>query len=422
MIKLLIVDDSTFMRVRIRTLLETEPNIKIIGIARDGKDAINKTLILKPDVITMDINMPGVSGLEAIEAIMEQCPTPIIMISSLTYDGSKITIDALEKGAVDFIHKDLLSEETLINKIFIANNAKLITEIGAPCEKPKSTIDLGSTKGAEQDTISGKTTDTLTSDKKPDNITMDAFAKTIKERATQVKQIVTDVTKPTSGEVEISEEFIDISIPKKTTYDDSSGIPDDLLTTNRSFSIIGIGISTGGPRALSHLLPDISPDIPASIVIAQHIPAAFSKPLAERLDASSKITVKEAEDGELLVPGYAYLCPGGKHIVIEHNGIITLYDKEIFPSHHFCPSASILMSTIAKAYADKALCIMMTGMGSDGLDGIAEARKRGSYIIAQSENSSTIFGMPKAIISNNLQHEIVHLDRIAERINKLCLK
>jgi two-component system chemotaxis response regulator CheB len=422
MIKLLIVDDSTFMRVKIRNLLESEPEIKIVGIARDGRDAVKKTLILKPDVITMDINMPDISGIEAVEMIMEKCPTPIIMISSLSYSGSKITLEALEKGAVDFIHKDQLSEEILINKIFVANSAKL----GTTCTKTGSTIDIASKTDLKHDI--DKLSDTGSDVVKPSDIS--------KKKVSKKKQTTIDIIHPdeslinlenvraksTYREIETSDEFIDISIPKISTYDDSSEIPEDSLTANRKFSIIGIGISTGGPKALSHLLPNISPDIPASIVIAQHIPAAFSKPLAERLDGASNITVKEAEDGEFLIPGYAYLCPGGKHMVIEHTGFITLYDKEIFPNHHFCPSASILMSTIARAYADKALCIIMTGMGSDGLEGIAEARKSGSYIMAQSENSSTIFGMPKAIISNNLQHEIVHLDRMAERINKLCVK
>ena len=147
MIKLLIVDDSTFMRVKIRNLLESEPEIKIVGIARDGRDAVKKTLILKPDVITMDINMPDISGIEAVEIIMEKCPTPIIMISSLSYSGSKITLEALEKGAVDFIHKDQLSEEILINKIFVANSAKL----GTTCTKTGSTIDIASKTDLKHD-------------------------------------------------------------------------------------------------------------------------------------------------------------------------------------------------------------------------------------------------------------------------------
>jgi len=354
MIKVLIVDDSSFMRVKIRTLLESCSDIKVVGIARDGMDALRKTIILKPDVITMDINMPDMSGIKAVELIMQQCPTPIIMISSLTNKGTYETIEALEKGAVDYIHKDNLTEEILIEKISLATNARL--------------------------NISRKTEKRF-----PDNFLG-------KKR----EEIVSEDIKPA-----------------KT--------PEPPARVHRSFSIIGIGISTGGPGALAKVLPGISPEIPASIVIAQHMPSAFTRPLAERLDRISRLTVKEATNGETLLPGHAYICPGGKHIMIEQKGIVSLYDREKFPDYHFIPSATLLMSSISRVYEENALCIIMTGMGSDGLDGIIEAKKRGSYVIAQSENSSVIFGMPKAVISNNLQDEIVHLDDIAGRINDLCL-
>jgi len=356
MIKVLIVDDSSFIRVRIRTLLETCSEIKVIGVARDGMDALRKTLVLKPDVITMDINMPDISGIETVDLIMKQCPTPIIMVSSLTYDGANETLEALEKGAVDYIHKDHLNEKNLIEKILIAKDAK---------------INIGTGIGPAKKSAGSLIHDT--------------------------KEIFTP------------EGFK----PRTVT---------DLTSRHRTFSIIGIGISTGGPSALAKVLPRISADIPASIVIAQHMPSTFTKPLAERLNRISRLTVKEAEHGEKLMPGHAYICPGGKHIMIEQKDIVSLYSKESFAGHHYCPSASLLMSSISRIYADNAMCIIMTGMGSDGLEGIAEAKKKGSYVIAQSESSSVIFGMPKAVISNNLQDEILHLDDIADRINELCLK
>ncbi|UZQ85815.1 chemotaxis-specific protein-glutamate methyltransferase CheB [Thermoclostridium stercorarium] len=354
MIKVLIVDDSSFMRVRIRTLLETCSEIKVVGIARNGMDAVRKTVVLRPDVITMDINMPDMSGIEAVELIMKQCPTPIIMVSSLSSDGANETLEALEKGAVDYIHKDNLNEKNLIEKILIAKNAKL--------------------------NINGHSAPKISK-----NIIQETREKILAETLRL----------------------------QKTT---------EILSGRRTFSIIGIGISTGGPSALAKVLPQISAEIPASIVIAQHMPSAFTGPLAERLNRISALHVKEAENGEQLIPGYAYICPGGKHIMVEKKGIITLYDREKFPNYHYCPSASLLMASISRVYANNAMCIIMTGMGSDGLEGVLEAKKNGSYVIAQSENSSVIFGMPKAIISNNLQDEIVHLDHIADRINELCLE
>lgn len=354
MIKVLIVDDSSFMRVRIRTLLETCDQIKVVGIARNGMDALQKTLILRPDVITMDINMPDISGIKAVEMIMKQCPTPIIMVSSLTYDGANETLEALEKGAIDYIHKDQLNEKNLIEKIFLAKDAKLNIN-PEPAHKPSVSI--------TQDT----------------------------------KNLL------------FGENY------KKLVNTDN-------INSQRAFSIVAIGISTGGPSALAKLLPRISPDIPASIVIAQHMPPSFTKPLAERLNKICRVPVKEAEHGEKLLPGHAYICPGGNHIMIEQKNVVSLYDRKTYPDYHYCPSATLLMSSVAKTYADNALCIIMTGMGSDGLEGIMEAREKGSYIIAQSENSSVIFGMPKAIITNNLQDEIAHLDHIADRINELCIK
>lgn len=354
MIKVLIVDDSSFMRVKIRSLLESDTEIKVIGIARNGMDALQKTAILKPDVITMDINMPDISGLKAVELIMKQYPTPIIMISSLTYHGAYETLEALEKGAIDYIHKEQLSEKLLIEKIFIAKNAKLNT--------------------------SQSTTPGVLSDNSIENVKHSLF----------------------------SDDY-------KAPHNNS------LLAELRTFSIVGIGISTGGPKALAQLVPKISPNLPASIVIAQHMLPTFTKPLAERLNNASALRVKEAEEGERLIPGYVYICPGGKHIMIEDKGIISLNNRENFADYLYCPSASLLMSSISRVYGANALCIIMTGMGSDGLEGITESRKRGSYILAQSESSCTIYGMPKAVISNNLQDEVVELNDIADRINQLCL-
>lgn len=331
MIKVLIVDDSSFMRVRIRECLEENPNIKVVGIARNGIDAIQKTMTLKPDVITMDINMPKMSGITAVEHIMAECPTPIIMISSFALDGAKETVEALNKGAIDYINKDELSAAILAEKIYLAKDA-----------------------------------------------------------------------------------VIDHHTSEKRVND---SVKDPLY---RDFSIIGIGISTGGPKALNRFIPLIMPDIRASILIAQHMPPLFTRSLAERLDAESKIRVKEAQDQELIMPGYAYICPGGMHITVEQRGVISLYEKKDYPKHHFTPSADLLMASISKVYGPEALCMIMTGMGSDGLEGIRIAKENKSYIIAQSQNSSTIYGMPKAIISNNLQDEILHLDDIADRINLLC--
>lgn len=352
MIRVLIVDDSSFMRVKIRSFLETCPDIRVIGIARNGLDAVEKTHILKPDVITMDINMPDVSGIQAVERIMRECPTPVIMVSSLAYDGAAETVEALEKGAVDYIHKDTMTEKNLIEKIRMARDA-VISPV-------PSFIDNTS--------------------------------------AAPMQDIKSGLQEITRKERQSSE----------------------IVLPHKPFLLVAIGISTGGPRALANFIPQLSPDIRASIVIGQHMPPAFTKPLAERLNKESKIRVKEAEDGELLFPGHVYICPGGMHMKLQKKDVISLYPKETFREYHYCPSADLLMASASLTYGKNALCIIMTGMGADGMEGIKTARTQGSYVLAQSEETSTIYGMPKAIISNSLHDEIVHLNQVAERINRLC--
>lgn len=334
MINVLVVDDSAFMRMTIRKMLETDPSIKVIGIARDGIEAVKKASILNPDVITMDITMPNMDGIQAVEKIMSQNPIPIIIISAITRVGARATIEALEKGAVDYISKDELKPGILLQKIHIAAQAKY-----------KHTASL-------------------------DNLVQ------------------------------------------------SSAQP-PIHDNGQSFSIVGIGISTGGPKALNQVIPFLSATLPVGILIAQHMPPLFTRSLAEHLDTISKIKVTEAQNGEKILPGHAYICPGGMHMIIEKRDTITLYPKSAF-NYLYVPSADLLMSSIGNVYGPEGLCIIMTGMGTDGLAGIQSAKKRGSYVLAQSETSSIIYGMPKAIIENNLHDEIVDLKNMAERINYLC--
>ncbi len=330
MIKVLIVDDSSFMRVKIRTSLEKDPGIKVIGIARNGIDAVNKAVSLKPDVITMDVNMPDMTGLAAVERIMDIIPTPIIMISSLTYDGSYETLRALECGAVDYLPKDGLNDYILIEKVHMAANAIVKR---SPLKK-----------------------------KSPSRI------------------------------------------------------------YRKGFAIVGIGISTGGPNALAKIIPDLSPDISAPIVVAQHMPPVFTASLANRLNDKSKLPVLEAANNMTLEQGHIYICPGGNHITIDSWGKVTLHPKEDYPNRHYVPSADLLMASLGKTYKEKSLCLIMTGMGQDGMLGVKEAKRWGSSVMAQSKETSTIYGMPRAVIANNLQDEIVHLDHISGRINQLCIE
>jgi len=334
LIKILIVDDSAFMRVKIRSMLESDPNMKVIGVARNGFEAVEKVQRYKPDVVTMDILMPRMSGIEAVEMIMQKCPTPILLISSLTRESMEQTIQALEMGAIDYIQKDQLQPQTLIEKINAIAQGSM----------------LANTQRKNRQNTQAHT------------------------------------------------------LPR---------------SANNSFSIVCIGSSTGGPKALAEVIPYIQPAIVVPIVIAQHMPPLFTKFLAQRLNSISKIPVTELENNQQLLPAHVYICPGGMNIAIEKRGHAFLYPKEKF-NYTYSPSVDLLMKTAGQVYGAGALCIIMTGMGVDGLEGIREAKKLGSYVIAQSESTCTIYGMPRAIIQNNLHDEIADLENIADRINSMC--
>lgn len=336
MIKVLIADDSAFMRMRIRSLIEVDPNIKVVGVARNGMEAVEKVHTLRPDIVTMDIVMPRMSGIEAVEKIMATCPTPVILISSMTSEEVELTLRALENGAIDYIPKEQLSEEVLLKKIYMA-------------------------------------------------IESNAYGAIQKKQSNQHK-------------------IVHSASPSKSGY-----------------AIVCIGISTGGPKALAEVIPNIKPDIGVPIIIAQHMPPIFTKSLAQRLDSFSTVPVIEAQHNQVLQPSHVYICPGGMNIAIEKRDVISLYPKDMF-DYIYAPSVDLLMETAGNTYGPEALCIIMTGMGNDGLEGIQKAKKAGSYVIAQSASTCTVFGMPKAIIQYGLEDEIVDLDNIASRINALCTK
>lgn len=324
MIDVLIVDDSAVMRMRIRQALEQDPAVRVVGFARNGREAVEKALALKPAVITMDIQMPDMSGIEAVRAIMSQRPVPIIMLSSLTQHGAAETILALELGAVDYLSKDAFTDQGLLSKIHDAAGAVM----APPLRRAPSFTGFG-----------------------------------------------------------------------------------------RPYSACAIGISTGGPKALATFLPRLSPGFGAPILIAQHMPPLFTRSLAERLDALCPFPVKEAENLERLQPGWAYLCPGGFHMELADRHRMALSPKDKYPKYAYVPSADLLMASMGKVFGREALLIIMTGMGLDGTEGVRQAKACGSYILAQSEASSTIYGMPKGVIDRSLQNEIVDLEHLHEIMN-----
>ncbi|QTD42309.1 chemotaxis response regulator protein-glutamate methylesterase [Sporosarcina sp. Te-1] len=362
--KVLIVDDSAFMRKLISEMLSSHPELEVIGTARNGREALEKVQLLKPDVVSMDIEMPVLNGLEALKRIMETNPVPIVMLSSTTEIGAANTIIAMEYGAVDFVAKpggpislnlkDV--EREIVEKVVAASKAKITA--------------LTTTAAANR------------------NVTRDTVLIPSKE--------------------EQSPHLVQLnSALQKKKY------------TKSTNTFVIIGTSTGGPRALQEVLTKLPSDIGVPILVVQHMPPGFTKSLADRLDGLSGIHVKEASDGELLVPGTAYIAPGGKHLKISKIGtaFCVRLDAEELPRMGHRPSVDVLFESAAAIRDARFVAIVMTGMGHDGKAGMQLVKKSGNAIcIAESEKTSVIYGMPKAIIESGLADQVVDLQDIASTI------
>ncbi|RMD51383.1 MAG: chemotaxis response regulator protein-glutamate methylesterase, partial [Ignavibacteria bacterium] len=332
--KILIVDDSAFMRKSLEIMLSEEPSFEIVGKAKDGLDALELVQKLNPDVITMDIEMPRMDGLTAVKKIMDTNPIPIIMISSLTTEGAEATIKAMEYGAVDFIPKEF----SFVNMNISSIRDDLIQKIKVFARKAN-----------------------------------------YRNRG-NVNHRITKTS--------VSQKF------------------------NGKASAVAIGISTGGPLTLQKIIPSLE-NISSPIFLVQHMPPNFTKTLAERLDKLTTLKVKEAENGEIVQRGHVYVAPGGKQMHISKNGVgekIVISDQPADKIHK--PSVDVMIESAAEQYQRKLLCIIMTGMGKDGLEGVKYAKEKGAYCVAQDESTSVIYGMPKAIVDNSLADRVLPMQQI----------
>lgn len=345
MIRVLVVDDSMFMRGAISKTLTSSGRFEVIGQAKDGEEAVRRVLELSPDVVTMDFNMPTMNGAEAVRAIMQRRPTPVVMFSAHTRQGAKETLDALSAGAVDFVTKpagevsaDLsMVQEELTRKLASAASSRPRSG-PAPAPQPAA---------------------------KP---------------------------APASARAPLS---FSGALPK----------------------LCVIAISTGGPVALSRLLPALPADTRFALVVVQHMPAMFTAALAERLDAESALTVREAEAGDRPRPGLALIAPGDRHLEFDARGAVVLSDG---PLVHGCrPAADLTMVSAAKVYGRRTIGLVMTGMGRDGTAGAQAIRAAEGHTIAQDEASSVIFGMPRSAIEAGAIEEVAPLDELPSRLRYL---
>ncbi|OOL37209.1 chemotaxis response regulator protein-glutamate methylesterase [Pseudomonas sp. FSL W5-0299] len=381
-VKVLVVDDSGFFRRRVSEILSADPNIQVVGTATNGKEAIDQALALKPDVITMDYEMPMMDGITAVRHIMQRCPTPVLMFSSLTHEGARVTLDALDAGAVDFLPKNfedisrnpekvkqLLCEKILSisrsNRRASTYSAPAPVAAAAPTPAPSSVSSYGSSTPARP---------------APAPIPARSYA-------------------PASSPASSGQSS---PAPKRKAY-----------------KLVAIGTSTGGPVALQRVLTQLPANFPAPIVLIQHMPAAFTKAFAERLDKLCRISVKEAEDGDILRPGLALLAPGGKQMMIDGRGAVKILpgDERL----NYKPCVDITFGSAAKSYGDKVLAVVLTGMGADGREGARLLKQGGSAIWAQDEASCVIYGMPMAIVKADLADAIYGLDDIGRHLVEACI-
>ncbi|WP_122424627.1 protein-glutamate methylesterase/protein-glutamine glutaminase [Pseudomonas viridiflava] len=388
-VKVLVVDDSGFFRRRVTEILSSDPNIQVVGTATNGKEAIEQALALKPDVITMDYEMPMMDGITAVRHIMQRIPTPVLMFSSLTHEGARVTLDALDAGAVDFLPKNFED---------ISRNPQKVKQL--LCEKinsiSRSNRRLSGASSASAAPVSSSAAPAArTAAPAPASTTP---ARTIAPR--------TAAPAPHAAHTQPQ-----AHAPAHPT---TSGTP-----KRKAYKLVAIGTSTGGPVALQRVLTQLPAGFPAPLVLIQHMPAAFTKAFAERLDKLCKISVKEAEDGDVLRPGLALLAPGGKQMMVDSRGTVKILpgDERL----NYKPCVDITFGSAAKSYGDKVLSVVLTGMGADGREGARLLKQAGSTVWAQDEASCVIYGMPMAIVKAELADAIYSLDDIGRHLVEACL-
>ncbi len=370
-VRVLVVDDSNFFQHRLKDIINEHPDLKVIGIASNGREAVEKAAELKPDIITMDFEMPVMDGVTAIKLIMANRKVPILMFSSLTYEGAKVTLDALAAGALDFIPKDFAevsrSSESLKKKL----HERLLTLAGASARQP--------------------------------------FAQP--DRPAENKPAVSPSTIRTSSAASPV-----LGARHQSLVDDTKSSGQDTYRLKKQPKLLVIGASTGGPVALAEVLVTLPANFPLPIVLVQHMPENFTKAFAERLNKQCNINVREAVDGDQLQPGLALLAPGGKQLMLDkRNGgsVRVLPDDERV---NYKPSLDITFGSAANIYGDKVLGVVLTGMGSDGCNGARLLKEAGSALWSQDEASCVIYGMPMAVARAGLTDKVLSLKDIGPRL------
>lgn len=343
-VRVLIVDDSVVIRKVLSEALTSDPEIQVAATARDGTIALSKIPLVNPDIVTLDVEMPGMSGLETLIAIRKLHPRlPVIMFSTLTERGAAITLEALSLGADDCVTKPQGNQSVEETRARICGD--LIPKVKELCVK-----------------------------RLPDTHTQKTWTQAAK------------------------------SVPR------AGGKP-------VRAHIVAIGTSTGGPNALATLLPALADDFPVPVVVVQHMPALFTRLLAERLNKQSAVSVHEGIPGTALAPGHVWIAPGNYHMkVARQDQAVRLVTTQDPPQNSCRPSVDVLFESVAQVYGDSALAVVLTGMGSDGARGAQRIHEAGGQVIVQDEATSVVWGMPGQVAAGGLADAILPLDAIAAEL------
>jgi len=367
-VKVLVVDDSSFFRRRVSEIINGDPRMEVIDVAINGKEAIEKVAQVKPDVVTMDIEMPVMDGITAVREIMKVNPTPILMFSSLTHDGAKATLDALDAGALDFLPKKFED---------IARNRDEATQL-----LQQRVVEIARKK--------------MQLRRRPVSSTSTSQSASSGLSRPSVSQLSTTANRAPTAERKVVGKY---------------------RASGKKYQLTAIGTSTGGPVALQKILTKLPGNYPHPIVLIQHMPATFTAAFASRLNTLCRVQVKEAVDGDLLRPGIAYLAPGGMQMMIEGRpGNAKLRIVDGGERMNYKPSVDVTFGSAAKVYQDKVLSMVLTGMGADGREGARMLKSSGATIWAQDEESCVVYGMPQAVAKAAISTEDLPLERIAERM------
>ncbi len=347
-ISVLVVDDSAFMRKALKRMIRSDPMLRVAGDAKDGLEAVEKVKRLRPDVVTLDVKMPGMDGLQALKRIMSESPVPVLMVSSLTGEGGEVTLNALEMGAVDFIDKS--SCYTTMDILNIAES--LVKKV-----KVVAGVDL---------------------------------KKVVESKPTPITEAPALPPLP--------------ALPVR-------------IRDEKPTHVVAIGASTGGPMSLERILTPLPASYPGAILVVQHMPVGFTRSLAERMNQQCPMEVKEAEEGDLILPGRIYIAPGGYHLKLRRfkETYRVLLSKSPRDTLH-CPSVDVLLESVAETWHGRMLGIILTGMGQDGTQGVKAMKKKGGIILAQNKETCVVFGMPKTAQMTGCVNQMVPLNLMSGEI------